>query len=385
MLLTELGEALTDGAHAPAGVKRLERLLASDKWDAADVDEHLLVQADAAVERAEARDQVAFVDLDGSEVEKPFARKLEGLTKVRSAVAAQLQRASGGPPPTIPTCVPGFHWLAAVVTGRTGPATIARFRFSSAQAPAAVAERQGEAEKALALPLVARWGSKVIWLVDRGFGNHPFLSGVLGLARYVARWRRDYQLRNRLTGEVAKASALTWRRHSHWTMQLRDPQSGELWTVGVVSLPVSLPDDPRPLWLVAARRKDETGKKRSTIWVLTTEDASTEKGATFVLGAYTRRWQIEWLFRFAKSELGIASIRVEVWKYREKLWRLVELAYAFRVSLLVLLAPSQLADLLHWCHRTGEQARSAAVPLSRLRHALANLWTLHCPTLAWPL
>src|SRR5581483_2464117 len=60
LLLTELGELLLDGAHAPAGVKRLWRLVASPKWDAAVIDTWLAEQADAAVERALARDGVAF-------------------------------------------------------------------------------------------------------------------------------------------------------------------------------------------------------------------------------------------------------------------------------------------------------------------------------------
>ncbi len=385
LLLTELGELLLDGAHAPAGVKRLWRLVASPKWDAAVIDTWLAEQADAAVERALARDGVAFADLDGSVIEKPAARKLEGLCNVRSALAARFQRACGGPPPKIPTFVPGFPWLAVVVTGLRGGFSVARLRFYSVKAPAEAAERQGEAEQAIVAPFLVRWGQRVIWLVDRGFGNSPFLGGVLAEARFVARWRKDYQLGDRRTGEVAKASVLSRRMRSRWTMQIRDPERDHLWTIGVASLPVTLPEDRRPLWLVVARRTDETGKKRSTLWILTTEDASTEKGATFVLRAYTRRWQVEWAFRFAKSELGVQSIRLQLWAYREKLWRIAELAQVFLLSLLVVLDAPLLAALLHWCHRTGQQARSATVPLYRLRHALANLWNKHPPTLAWSL
>src|SRR5260221_14425133 len=56
LLLTELGEALTDGAHAPAGVKRLWRLLHSPNWQPEQIDTWLADAAPAAVERPRARD-----------------------------------------------------------------------------------------------------------------------------------------------------------------------------------------------------------------------------------------------------------------------------------------------------------------------------------------
>jgi hypothetical protein len=88
---------------------------------------------------------------------------------------------------------------------------------------------------------------------------------------------------------------------------------------------------PTPRLVVACREG-----KSQTLWLVTTEDASTEKGAAFVVQAYTRRWQVEWAFRCGKCELGVASVRVESWAYREKLWRIAELVHAFLLSLLAL-------------------------------------------------
>lgn len=376
LLLTELGEALTDGAHAPAGVKRLWRLLRSPQWHAGQVDTWLLDQANDAVERALRQDGVAFAVLDGSVVEKPAARKLAGLTKVRSALARRLQRAGGGPPPTTPTIVPGFGWVAVVVTGLTGPLTLARLHWFSPTAPEE-AQRQSEAERTTVLPFLLLWAQQVIWLVDRGFGNAAFLSAGFARARFIARWRKDYRLRDATTGEVASASTLSRRVRSRWTRQVWNPQTKQTWTVGIASFAVTLPDDPRPLWLVVARRKG----KNQTMWLLTTELAGDEAGATFVVCAYARRWQVEWAIRFQKCELGLASVRVVSWLYREKLWRIAALVHAFLLSLLVLLDPDALARVLRWCHRTGQRARDAIAPLYRLRHALANLWNAHPPTL----
>jgi hypothetical protein len=376
LLLTELGELLLDGARAPAGVKRLWRLLRSPNWQPGQVDTWLADRATEAVERALARDGVAFAVLDDSEVEKPAARRWEGLSKVRSSVARRLQRAGGAPPPKVPTLVPGFGWVAVVVTGLSGSLTLARLHWFSPRAFAP--ERRGEAERRTVLPFLLLWAERVVWLVDRGFGNGAFLGAVLARVRFIARWRKDYTLRARDSDEVAKASALTRKVRSRWTRQVRDPRSGETWTVGIASLAVRLPGDDRPLWLVVARRKG----KSQTLWLLTTEDAGTEAGAAFVLRGYSRRWQVEWAFRFQKGELGIGSVRVASERYREKLWRIAALVHAFLLHLLVLLDPGARMRLLRWCHRTGRRYREASAPLYRLRHALANLWNDHPPTLA---
>jgi hypothetical protein len=61
--LTEIGTLLLGAAHAPAGVKRVARLLASPDWNAAEVEQWLLEQADQVVEQEE---DVALVALDQS-------------------------------------------------------------------------------------------------------------------------------------------------------------------------------------------------------------------------------------------------------------------------------------------------------------------------------
>ncbi len=386
LVLTELGEKLTSGPHAPAGVKRLWRLLHSANWQPGLVDTWLIDQANATIERSRQRDGVALAVLDDSVIEKPASRKLDGLTKVRSAQASRLQRACGGPPPPRPTVVPGFGWVAVVATGLSGTFSLARLHWYSPKAPEG-AERQGEAQRSIVLPFLLLWADRVLWLVDRGFANSPFLGEAFARVRYVARWRRDYQLRLRPSGKLAKASALSQYLRSRWTRQVHNPVSKQTWTMGIVSLPVTLPEDERPLWLVVARRKRNNGgkTKAQTLWLLTTEQADDEKSATFILQVYARRWQVEWALRFEKSDLGVQSVRVESCLYREKLWRLAELVHAFLLSLLMLLSPEALARLLHWCHRTGRRAREAIAPIYRLHHALANLWKESPPTIAWPL
>lgn len=87
---------------------------------------------------------------------------------------------------------------------------------------------------------------------------------------------------------------------------------------------------------------------------------------------YARRWQLEMVWRYGKSELGMESVRVGTWERRKKL---LLLAYAFLVSLL-----DPVHDLLRtwlldqWCHRSGKRSRDTPTPLYRLRSALSRLW-----------
>lgn len=379
LLLTELGELLTDGAHAPAGVKRLWRLLRSAKWEAGLLEEWLLSEADQAVSRAQARDGVAFAVLDGSGIEKPMAKQMEGLTKIRSATAARLQRACRGPRKE-PVIVPGFGWVAVIVTGLTGSLTLGRLHWYSPTAPAEAGQQQRQAEWAVLGPLLARWEQRVIWLLDRGYGVHSFLGELVCRGvRFIARWRRDYHLVDAASGQLQTARQLTQRIRSRWQATLLDPHTHSPRRVGLASLPVHLSGSMLPLWLVVIRPQG----KKSSIWLVTTEDASGEAATLRIACAYLRRWQVEWAFRYGKADLGLASIRVQGWKEREKLWRLAELAHAFLLSLLVLREDSLLSRVLRWCHRTGRKYREVIAPLYRLRHGLANLWNQHLPILVW--
>jgi hypothetical protein len=380
LLLTELGELLTDGAHAPAGVKRLWRLLRSARWEASLISEVIAADADRAVARALAQDGCAYAVLDGSVLEKPAAHAWPGLTKVRSAVAVRLRRSLGGPPSKPPVIVSGLAWLAVVVTGRTGSLTLGRMDWYSPTAPGDAAQTQGEAERSVIRSFLRRWHRRVIWVADRAYGNHPFVGEVLlpAAARFIVRWRRDYELMDPL-GEISPASQLTRRMRSRWKVMVVDPRRPTTFTLGLASLPVYLPGTAVPLWLIVARRRD----KKHPLWLLTTEPADTEAAARAVVTGYVRRWQVEWAFRFQKADLGVASVRVASWLYREKLLRLAELVHAFLLQLLATSPREDLDRILRWCHRTGQHARTVEAPLYRLRHALANLWNLNLPTLAW--
>ncbi len=402
--LTELGSLLLGTAHAPAGVKRLARLLAAD-WSADEVEQWLLEQADALLAAQPAGE--GLVSFDQSVVEKPESARAEGLCRVRSAKARRLARHragfSSGPPATRPVVVPGWHWLAATVTGWSGPALLACCRWWSPTAPTAPSapgaseaaparQQQTASQSQLVQQLARRWGPRVLFVLDRGFAGRPFLHAALAeSARLVVRWPKRYRLVR--LGQPAKNATTAWRLTAGqraWGTFGRWDRRRRCWLqTSLFAVPVRLPDGPfadYPLWLVVSRRRHQqqrasragrTGKV--TRWVgdepwrlLTTEPVQTLEDAQRIVQAYARRWQVELAFRFGKSELGVESIRVRGWERQAKLLALLSLAYSFLIWLLQSQSPEWLAQLLRrGCHRTGQRLRAAATPLYRLRAALA--------------
>jgi hypothetical protein len=138
---------------------------------------------------------------------------------------------------------------------------------------------------------------------------------------------------------------------------------------GVIALPIHLPDDDRPLFLVVSR----PGYGRKPWCLITTEPVYNAELAWQIIFAYARRWQIEMSLRFTKSEMAFEAPRLLKWKSRLKFLLIASLAYAFLLSLL----PN--TDFLftlisRYCHRTGKWSRDISAPLYRLRLALSRLW-----------
>lgn len=424
LLLSELGGVLAGGAHAPAGTKRIARLLHSPSWEASRLDAFLLARARDCVQGEAARvpEQRALCILDGSVLEKPESLVAEGLGPVRSSKARRLSRPrpQAGPgyyrgKPGGPIVVPGFEWLGVLVTGWAAQAArrplalgawywYAKPRPSdSTDNPAGGLPRQriGEAERAVLDRVVAAWGARSLLHVwDRGLSGAVWLGAALDADwHFVVRWKKGNRLRPVTAPSVGDPTASAWRQDQDgmpaWrlTAGLRD--WGERWVanprhpdqpfrVSFAARPVRLLHRDNPLWLVVVRVGRDTPRRRraSEPWrLLTTEPVETTEQCGRVVDAYAARWQIEQMLRVSKSELGVESLRVRRWAVAAKLLGLVGVAYAFLVDLLGDGSEPLVPAVLRWAHRTGRQARDAWRPFYRLRAGLAALWQRHTPVL----
>jgi len=383
LLLSELGGYLAGPAHAPAGTKRLSRLLHSPAWHASLITAWLWQRAVTTVADLGAAGQLPLLVWDESVWEKPESLKSQGLGSVRSSKARRLTRPRPGffssPTQGRPICVAGLCWIGLLLVADEQPALLAAMQWWSNRGVWAQDRRVVAGQ--LLLRCRKQWGRQVWHIFDRGYAAAQWLIQLLETnLRFVMRWKKGNKLLDRW-GEERKAWEIARGQRSWGYRMLRDPHTQQQRKVGVLALSVNHPDHARPLSLVVAR----IGKGHEPWYLLTAEEVESEAAAWDVVLAYAKRWQIERCWRFQKSELAIESIRLWTWECREKLLVMVSLVYAFLLCYTHSSTRSLLLWLLrYWCHRTGKRSWTSQAPLYRLRSAISRLWQAHPPTRLLP-
>jgi len=376
LLLTELGGHLLGPGQAPAGMKRLERLLHSPRWQAATLIDFLWKKGDEAVQRLIHPQDSIYVIWDESVIEKPESLQAERLGPVRSSKARRLLRIKPGyyTPPRGPAFVPGWNWLQVLVAGPHGPATVAHLRWWTTRGKMASDKRTEETQ--VRQQVARRWGQQVVHVWDQGFAGAPWVSQALQhQVRFVLRWKKSYQLET-ATGQVRKAWECTRGKRSMDHRLIYDSRRRCQRDTGLVYLRVRLPDLPDWLWLVVAR----PGQGRTPWYLLTNEPIADVAAAWQIVFAYSRRWQVEMSIRYSKAELALESPRLRAWDALTKLWAILALAQAFLVSLLDdRLDPLRTWLLQRYCARYDKRLQKTKAPLYRLRLALSTLWLAYRP------
>jgi hypothetical protein len=372
LLLTELGGYLLSPAQAPAGAKRISNLIHAPDWSTDDIGAFLWQQATERVQALSQAGEEVLLVWDGSVWEKPESQASADWCVVRSAKARRLSRRRKGmtiPHKGRPILVPGLHWEGLLIVGMDGPPTLAHLEWWTTRGKHATTQRA--VEQALLERSAREWGRQVRHIWDRGYAGSGWIQAALAAGvRFVVRWKKGNKLLDNW-GEERKASAIGRGKRSQSYRQLRDTRTKELIKVGVVVIPVTLLDYPQPLSLIIVR----LGKGREPWYLLTADLISTLAQAWAIVLIYARRWQIEMVWRYSKSELAMESPRVWDWDVRLKLLLLATLAYAFLLHLLdSSLAALRVFLLRNWCHRTGKRYQEVAAPLYRLRSAISRLW-----------
>lgn len=374
LLLSEMGGYLLTPDQAPAGTKRLSRLLHCAKWSAELIRSYLWQRATSRLNTWKNAGLDALAIWDESVWEKPESIAPEEYGPVRSSKAARLTHIKKGyyTPPHGPIFVPGLHWLAVILVGRDhqcDPPELAAMHWWTGRGPRASFKRDEQGQ--LLLQLAAQWGRWVLHVFDQGFASSFWLGLLFAFTlRFVLRWKKEYQLidaqgNRRAAWKIARGQR-GWQERTVWDCRRHG------WVrASMLALPVHHPDHPtQALWLVIARRKGGL-----PWYLLTNEPIRSAEDAWGVMFAYARRWQIELTWRENKSELALQSPRLWHWEPREKLLLLATLAYAFLLTLLdPCYEPLRRWMMRRYCHRTGRHCRQAHAPFARLRMALSRLW-----------
>ena len=376
LLLSELGGYLLGPERCCAGTKRISNLLHSKKWKAQMINRYLWHRGTERVAELQTEGELPLILWDESILEKPESLKAERLCAVRSSKAQRLKRIKPGyfnPPGGRPIFVPGFNWLQILVIGRKGAPTLAHFCWWTTRGEHKSSKREKEVR--VLQKIDALWGKEVLHIWDRGFAGNPWLTvAFVHAARFIMRWPKNFKLLDqnenlRKPGEISKGKR-SWEYRMLWDARRRCERK-----VGIIAFQVFDSMYHQPLWLVVARRKNQ-----SPWYLLTTQPIRCPDDAWNIVHAYARRWQVEMTIRYNKSELAFESPRLVNWQLRKKLLLIATLAYAFLLSLL----DPQFDALRRWllrtfCHRTGKRSRNTPAPLYRLRLAISLFWLFYPP------
>ena len=385
LLLSQMGgyldcyEGLSDGA--PAGTKRIGNLIRSLKWNAGHVEHFLLDEAAKEVKRLRERGERVIVPMDGSVIEKPESRKLEGLGTSISSKAKRLNRSIyqrlWNPVLSWPVRVIGMEWTSAIITGRSGTPRLAVMRFWPTKGD--YARKLREVEEEVLCVLLRRFGPGLTFVCDRGFASGPWLATLEKYrATFLIRWIKRH-IFYQLDGTEKKLWQFGQGKRYLAHREMLDTQSGMHLACDVWWTPLRHPSYNGILYLLRVRLQ---GKK--VMYLITNEKITHEDMAFDLFFSYKRRWQIEKTFRFAKCELAIESPRVRAYDDRLKLFALVMVVFSFLLFLLNDTFSDFRKHLLHLtCHRTGKRCKESPAPLYLLHEAISHLWADARPLLGW--
>ena len=285
--LTSVVRALKEKITAKKVEDRLSRMLSSEGLER-DLHDVIAAEGSAKVHRD------TLIILDPSDVQKPYARKMEHLAKVWDGSKGEVGDNLG-------------YWGCMAVACESGgrrPIPL-HFRLWSAESPGFVSEND---EVEGVVKAISRHTKKRgIYVYDRGGDNIEFYRFLLSMGldfivrlkeRYVKSWKRKV-----MCGELAGQCRMLYREvvvFDHHGEERRV-------TIEFGVVPVRLPDIPdRLLHMVVVR-----GFGKQPMMLLTTLARNTSREALWqVVEGYITRWRVEDTIRHVKQSYHLEDIRL---------------------------------------------------------------------------
>ena len=370
LLLSELGAYIMGPSKAPAGTKRISNLLRSKKWTHQLIDKQLLSVAHKQVDRYVDQGKRPLFLWDDSRIEKHESWFLEGLCSVSSSKGQRLARIKKGfYKPVGRICVPGFQWTGVVLSALHHTPTLLEMRYWTTRGK--YRDQACNILFRMMRNIAERFGQKGLHIFDRGFATSETLEYLLRFEQnFLIRWVKNRLLIN----EHGVTKKLHWLARSYKGKSQRLVNDKERKTQKKISIAwasVKLEDfKDSTFYLIIIR---DTKSKQPPVYLLTSLEIQNKQMAWEMCFSYMKRWDIEQIFRFAKSEMGLESPRLWFWENRLKLMAIVGLVIAFLLTLLICWATWCRQFIQFWCHRTGNRCRNASTPIYRLRLAISYL------------
>ena len=285
--LSSIVRALKEGITPKKVEDRLSRMLSSNGLER---DLHDVIAAEGAGKVH--RD--TLIILDPSDVQKPYAKKMEHLAKVWDGSKGEVGDNLG-------------YWGCMAVACDSGgrrPIPL-HFRLWSADSPGFVSEN--DEVESIVKTISKHTKKRGIYVYDRGGDNIEFYRFLLSMGldfivrlkeRYVKSWKRKV-----MCGELASECRMLYREVVEFDHHGEEKRV----TIEFGVVPVRLPDIPDKLLHMVVVR----GFGKQPMMLLTTLAKNTSREALWqVVEGYITRWRVEDTIRHVKQSYKLEDIRL---------------------------------------------------------------------------
>jgi len=245
--------------------------------------------------------------IDVSDIQKPEAVKMEGLSRVRDGDG------SGGGDRVIGS---GYWWLNGVMADGSGIVPVYSEIYSLDYEG-----RVSENGKIIRVTeMVHEVHPEAVYVLDRGGDRSVIFAALLdGGKRFVVRCQGQRSLR--LHSDSGKETNIEeTARRTKPSCRWKSLRNGEVFEVGLRRVYLG----ENPLWLVVSRRS-----RGGMSWYLTNVEGSRRAVMETVMEAYGLRWRVEEYHRQVKQDYNLEGIRLRTYGAIKNMAALVMVAASF--------------------------------------------------------